>query len=537
MKQLAALALTVAAFSACTHVGSESAGTPSVANARPHVLRMTGIGDVPTLNAALGADLYLAWLSEMTQAFLFRDGSDNRPIPELATVVPTMRNGGVSADGKTITFHLRKGVKWSDGAPFGAADVVFSTNIIRDPKTNTASKDGWDRILSVAAPDAYTVVYHLKEPYPPFTSTFFSTAGANPAIMPQHLLAHTADINKDPYNALPVGIGPFKYVAWKRGDRIVMDANPLYWRGTPKLHRIEYVIIPNRDSAVASMQTGGIDLWPFVPGAYYVRLASLPNVEVFKQPGFTYDHIDFNLSHPVLRDRAVRAALRLATDRVALSKLVGHGLAILQEGFVSARSPYFDPRVRFVAYDPAKANAMLDAAGWRRGPDGVRAKGDTRLSLLLVANTGSSATATSLELLRSWWQKIGVDVQTKLYEPSLFISNILPGGKFDAVVYAQPVDPQGDFSNAFSCKLTPPNGQNYTHFCNATVDAAIADFRQTYDAARGHRDDDLVQETVAAEVPTIVEDIRYNAFALRRGLSGFRPNQATPFDDMMHVDI
>jgi peptide/nickel transport system substrate-binding protein len=414
---------------------------------------------------------------------------------------------------------------------------VFSTHVILDPKTNTVSKDGWDRIASVDAPDAYTVVYHLKRPYTAFTGTFFATEGASPAIMPKHLLAHTVDINKDPYNALPVGIGPFKYVAWKRGDRVIMEANPLYWRGAPKLHRVEYLGVPNRDTIFASMQTGDVDLWPFVPATYYERLMQLPNLEVFKQPGLAYDHIDFNMSRPVVSDLAVRTALRLATDRVALSKLVSHGLAILQDGIASPSSPFFDRRVRFVAYDPGKANAVLEAAGWRRGPDGVRAKDGTRLTVLFVGNTGAADTQTRVELLRSWWQNIGVDVETKYYESTLFQTTILPGGKFDASLIAWVVDPQGDYANEFACRLVPPQGQNFSHFCNAAVDGALDDFGRTYDDRRRHRDDDLVQETLAAEVPEIVLGIRYDIFAHRRGLTGFHPNQVTAFDDMMNVDI
>ena len=145
--------------------------------------------------------------------------------------MPTQANGGVSKDGLTITYHLRKGVSWSDGAPFDADDVVFSTNVVLNPANNEVGRQGWDQITKIDEPDKYTVVYHLKKPYSPFIETFFSTAGANPCILPKHLLAKYPNINNVPYNSLPIGIGPFKYLRWDRAQDVVLVPNPLYWRG------------------------------------------------------------------------------------------------------------------------------------------------------------------------------------------------------------------------------------------------------------------------------------------------------------------
>jgi peptide/nickel transport system substrate-binding protein len=542
VKRFVALVLSAIALAGCTRVGTSGAGGGEGAKTEPHVLRYADLGDVSTLNPLLNADLILAWLSEMTLAYLFRYDHANHPIPELALEVPSRANGGVSADGKTITFHLRKGVKWSDGAPFSADDVAFSTRVILDPKTNTVSKQGWDHIVRVDEPDKYTVVYHLREPYSPFAATYFSTGGSNPAIMPQHLLAHTADINKDPYNSLPVGIGPFKYVAWRRGDRVQLEANALYWRGTPKLKRVEYRIIPNRDTVISGLQTGDFDLWPIAAGAYYPRLLRIPHITVLKQASLAFNHLDLNLARPVLRDPAVRTALRLAVDRAAMRRLVSHGVGILQDGALSPASPFFDPSIRFVGYDIAKANAVLDAAGWRRGPDGVRAKSGVRLSLLLVSNSGSPDTDTRIELLRESWKKIGVDFERKNVDPTLLFApyhsgGIIQTGKFDVVFFAWFTDGSGNIGSLYNCNLIPPNGQNDTHYCNPRAQAALEDFERTYDPAQQKRDDDIVQEQLAADVPIIITAVSEDIFAYNSDLKGFRPNQVSMFDDMMNVDI
>jgi peptide/nickel transport system substrate-binding protein len=538
----AAALLCALVLPACTKVGTAGEGARHNATTQPHVLRYADLGDVTNLNPLFDPDLVLAWMSEMTMAWLIRYDHANQPVPELATEVPSLANGGISPDGKTITFHLRKGAKWSDGAPFDADDVVFSTRVILDPKTNVLSRDGWDLIRRIDEPDKYTVIYHLSKPYSPFVATFFSTGGANPAIMPKHVLAKTADINKDPYNALPVGIGPFRYVAWKRGDRVEMEANPNYWRGLPKLKRVEYRIIPSRDTILSGLQTGDVDLWPIAAANYYPRLLRVPSITVIKQPSYAFNHLDFNVTRPALRDPAVRTALRMAMDRVAMRHLVSHDIGILQDGVLSPASPYFDPKIRFVAYDAARANAVLDAAGWRRGPDGIREKNGVRLSLDVVSNSGSPDTDTRIELIRSWWKKIGVEFVRKNVDPTLLFApyangGIIQTGKFDVVFFAWFTDASGSLAGIYSCRLIPPKGQNDTHWCNPAAEAAMDDLKGTYDVARQRRDDAIVQESLARDVPVIVTAVAEDLYAYNTDLTGFHPNQVSEFDDMMNVDI
>ena len=201
------------------------------------------------------------YMASMTMAWLVKWDEHNNPYPELATEIPTKANGGISKDGLTITYHLRKGVKWSDGVPFDADDVVFTTKVILNPATNEVGRLGWDQITKIDEPDKYTVVYHMKKQYSPFVETFFSTVGANPCILPKHLLDKLPNINNAPYNALPVGIGPFKYARWDRAEQIELVANPLYFRGRPKLDKIVMKLIPDRNTMLSQLQAHEIDMW------------------------------------------------------------------------------------------------------------------------------------------------------------------------------------------------------------------------------------------------------------------------------------
>ncbi|MDQ2992545.1 MAG: ABC transporter substrate-binding protein, partial [Candidatus Eremiobacteraeota bacterium] len=181
-KKITALVL-LAAVAACsqTGVGSGANGSAEGGAPKTHWLRIAdGAGDVPSLNPLLFTETTLGHIANLTMAYFARYDKAGEPIPELLTIIPTQQNGGISADGKTITWHLRRGVKWSDGVPFDGDDVVFSTRAVLNPANNVVGRDGWDLITKIDEPDKFTVIYHLKKPYAAFLPGFFGTAGANP---------------------------------------------------------------------------------------------------------------------------------------------------------------------------------------------------------------------------------------------------------------------------------------------------------------------------------------------------------------------
>jgi len=529
----------LAFLAGCTHSDGTTGVTAGSAYAKHHELRVVLQGDVSNLNELLATESQAAWLNQLTMAWLVRYDRNNRPIPELAVTVPTVDNGGISGDGKTITYNLRRNVLWSDGKPFTADDVAFTVKLINDPKTNVISRLGWDDIVNVEEPNPYRIVFHLKSPFSPFVGQAFASGGGSPPILPKHLLAHSANINTDPYNALPVGIGPFKYVRWQRGDRIEMAANPAYWRGRPKLDRIVFKIIPNRDTILSELQTGDVDLWPIAPAAYLSRLQALPGHRVLRQPSYAFNHIDFNVSHAVLTDAAVRRALFLALDRRALRAKVSHGVGVLQDAIFSPRSPYYDARLGFTEKNVAKANALLDGAGWKRGADGMRTKNGRPLNIEVVSNTGSPDTDERVELIRQDWLAIGASFTRHNYDVNLLFANngIIFSGKFDAAFFAWFPPGPGDISQLYSCKQFPPRGQNDLRWCNARAEAAMQDFLATNDFARRKRDNATIQRELIRDVPTIVMTINEDLYAENAGLVNFHPNNVSLFDDFMNVDI
>ncbi len=508
----------------------------------PHTLRYTNAEDISSLNPYLTQDFTLGLLSQLTMAYLVRYDRHNRPIPELATVVPTQQNGGISKDGKTITFHLRKGVVWSDGAPFDARDVVFSWRQVMNPANSIVSRDWWDLIARIDTPDPHTAVFHLKEPLSTFLPTFFGSAGANPCILPEHLLRDVPNINDIPYNSKPIGIGPFVYSSWVRGSQIEVVANERYWRGKPKLQKIVYKIIPDRNTALTQMQTHELDMWFPVGGAYYFRIKNEPGIATIRQPGYFFGHFDFNMSHPAYAELAVREAIRYAINRPEIRNTIGHGIGILQETPTSPVHPMFDPRIKMVPFDLAKANALLDGAGWKRGADGIRAKDGKKLVVDFASAVGTPDVDEQLELMRAWWKQTGIGLDVHRYvAPVLFgpyaSDGIIYRGRFDMVAFAWLGPVTGDYTNLYASNQIPPNGQNVCRWRNATVDKALAEFKHTYDFARQKELCWIVQEQFVRDVPSIVTSVREDIYMHNDDLTGFHPNAVTPFDDMMNVDI
>ena len=544
VKKIAALAL-MAALAACSQT-STSSGTGSAESNAPktHWLRISmGSGDVPSLNPLLFAETNLGQISQLTMAYFVRYDRHGNPVPELITVVPTQANGGISKDGKTITWHLRHGVRWSDGAPFTADDVIFTVKAVMNPKNNVIGTDGWNLIdlAHMAGPDKYTVIFHLKHPYASYLPSFFGSAGANPCVLPAHLLANLPDINHAAYNSKPVGIGPFRVTQWRRGDAVEMEANPYYWRGLPKLKRITYKLIPDRNTLATAMQTGDVDIWPMVSSAFIKQMQAIQTLDVSVVPSSYYAHIDFNVRHPIVSDVRVRQAIRYALNRPEQVEKIGHGFGILEESPTSVLNPIAPTvaEVPLIPFAPDKARALLDQAGWTVGPDGIRVKDGKRLTLDFPYYTGATDADQRVEEIRSQLKDVGIEITTRKFSPATFFAQdgIVNKGQYDITFYSWGTDPVGDISNLFESTQMPPNGQDSVFYKNLQLDGWLEQFKNSYDPAE-HKALLLKEvKAIVNDAPTIVLYLLQDGYAVNKKVSGYAPGSFTQFDDMMNVDV
>jgi len=539
VKRFAALLLAVATcLAACTR--TETGGNAAAPGGRhpwtrPGVLRIATVGEPDTLNPALSAYQVPVDISMFWAGYLFDYDDRNQLVPELATTVPTLANGGISRDGLAITYHLRRGVTWQDGAPFSADDVAFSWHAVMNPDNNIQTRTGYDIVTSVDEPDKYTVVVHLKRRFAPFVQTFFTMSSAPIPVLPKHLLAQYPNINRLAYNSKPIGTGPFILQQWHRGEMLRMVANPHYWRGAPKLREVDFETIPDENTIATTMQSHAIDLWYNAGASLYPVASKIPATHVVLNPFTQYSFIGLNTTRGALRDVRVRRALAYATDRKTLIDRLTYGVQVLGEGDQPAFSWAHDPKLRSLPFDPARARALLDEAGWHAGANGIRMKDGVPLRLEVATTTGGSVGARLAVLLQSAYRTVGIDLQVKPYVAAMMFAGyqnggILQSGKFDLEFssWVNGIDP--DDSTNVTCAAIPPNGQNITRFCDPAIDAAEKVAMTSYDQATRARAYATVQEELVKNVPWITSWFFRQFDIVSDDVHGFKPAHAvTPF--------
>ncbi len=235
----------------------------------------------------------------------------------------------------------------------------------------------------------------------------------------------------------------------------------------------------------------------------------------------------------------MRQALRLATDRKLLRDKINHGIGIMQESMVTQASP-LAPKLPLIPYDVAKANQMLDEAGWKRGADGIRAKNGVKLALDFAAAAGNQDVDARIEQMRTMWQQIGVAITVKHYNTGLYFQvtgGIVYGGKFDVTTFSWQMTPDGDLNPQTSCTLFPPNGQNLSRLCDRKLQPLLDEEKTAYDESKR-------KAVIAKAAPIIVDDTGFfvlygleDVHAYNSDLTGWHPNNTTPYDDFLNVDI
>jgi peptide/nickel transport system substrate-binding protein len=292
---------------------------------------------------------------------------DLEPKPQLAT------NWSVSADGRALTFELRQGVRWHDGAAFTSGDVAFSIGLLKThhPRGRTT----FANVVEVRNPDPHTVTLVLSEPAPFLLSAF---AGCESPIVPRHLY-EGSDPATNRNGAAPIGTGPFVFKEWVKGSHIVYARNPAYWDGSkPYLDGLVIKFIKNPAERISALENGAVQLAPGTPVSPgdLDRLRSNPDL-VFETQGYTYTNqvvrLEFNLDDPILRNIKVRRAIAHAVDRSAIIRDAWFGYAEPAYGPISPDLKQFHAReLATPNFDPVEAERLLDEAGLPRDADGTR---------------------------------------------------------------------------------------------------------------------------------------------------------------------
>lgn len=500
---LAALILACAlGIAACTKVGD----TPSTGGRHPWTeaghLRYGSAYEPDTLNPLFANTQAASDTTYILFEPLFRYDPDGTMIPAAATVVPTLRNGGISADGKTITLHFRKGMRWSDGAPYDARDFVFTWKAVMNPRNNTRLTNGWDEIAAIDLPDNDTARVHLKRIDAGILGSF-AVGGAGYPPLPAHLLEKLPDINKAAFNSKPISSGPFVLTAWNHGSSLEFAPNPYYWRGKPALRKLTYLFIPSAETLLSQTRTHEIDVYDGVDENQIAQLGEIPGITVSKRLIANWRRLAFNTSRPQLSDVRVRRAVAEAVDWDRMNETIFHGYNTRAVSDIAPTS-WAAPHVTNYPYDPADAKKLLDAAGWKPGPNGIRQKNGVPLRFSVSTTNAKQSNMQAEVQMQQQLAAVGVGLDIKNYPGSLLFAHDGPiyTGKYDTEFTIETNAPDPDNQGMWSGAFIPPHGTNASWLNDPVLTRTGREALQTFDRAKRkalyQREEERVHELVPA---------------------------------------
>jgi len=528
----------------------EKVVTATPVPAKPKIVTISFTQEPDNLNP-----LYTSmWFSMILREFYLANGllvynDENAPIPWIAREIPSVENGGISADSKTLTFHLRDDVKWSDGVPLTAEDYVFTWQMIMSDRNTVQSRDPFDvAVESVEAPDPYTLVVKFYEPYAPWQAKIFSNVNMTNAL-PKHILEpifqkdgtlDNADWNRRP----TVGVGPFLFKAWESGSHLIFEANPNFWLGKPKVDQIFVRIVPDDAAQVAAIKAGDTDIGVFISYADIPDLQALGTVDLPKVSSGYKESWFFNLStredktkgHLALQDPKVRQAVVMAVDRNKICQDLLYGMTRPAITFWDG-TPFANPALKGIPYDPEGAKKLLDEAGWKVGADGIREKDGVKLKLR-YATTVREVRKNTQVIVQQMWKDVGIDSELINHSSDIMWNSYGDGGpiatgQYDVAEWSTcPAFPDPDTAT-WLCKEVPsdenPAGGNWQFFCDEELDVLFAQQMSTVDTE--------ARMKLFYDIGKIIEDQVYwismwddpDIWTVSKKLKNVRFSGATPF--------
>jgi peptide/nickel transport system substrate-binding protein len=451
-------------------------------------------------------------IDSLLYAGLTRRDSDLRPISDLALRVPTLANGDVTWNRSTqrmdVTYQLRPGLRWSDGQPLTAADVVFTWRVIVDPRLHgVLSPDGYDAISRIEVNDPLRLTLHFDRIYPKFLDLFH-------AVLPEHRLRNIPieRLSEDSFWARPdVVSGPYKISDLVPDEHVTLIRNEAWSQGRsgrrPHLDGLVFKIYPEVGQLLDAARAGKVSLALEIPDDQLATLGNIGPMTQERRSQLAYEQVTFNQADPNPQtgqapewkgDPALLQALRMAIDRPALVRRVFKDTAQLaQSPIPSALTDFHDADVA-LAYDANQARKLLDADGWAMGGDGIRTKNGRRLGFGLVTALGNPLRTAIRDDLIAEWRKIGAEVAPVDAHPSELFSGyaqggILARGQFEAGLWTWSTgpDPDGVYPLEHSTQIpgdqNQGHGANYGRINSAEIDRSLDRGRTTLvTAERGH---------------------------------------------------
>jgi len=374
-----------------------------------------------------------------------------------------------------ITFRLRGGVRWQDGAPFTSRDVKFTYNALMDDRVASPRKSDYELVLSLEAPDERTVRVVYRRPFSPALESWMMS------ILPSHLLEDLApDQWPLKFNRAPVGTGPFKFAEWKTNQFVRVERNDDYFRGRPHLDGMVFRVLPDPLTLRLAFETRQIDFWgvdPWAVGSFRED----DRFTLFSAPSNSYNYIGWNLRRPMFQDLRVREALARAVNIGQMIRYVLYGYGEQSTGIFTPEMWFFNPRVEPLSYDPEKARQLLAEAGWKPGADGILEKDGQRFTFTMITNNGNVIRSDIATLVQADLKAVGIEVNVEMYEWAVFLKNFVNKGEFDAVVLGWGLGQGFDQFQIWHSSQTDPEELNMVGYKNHEADRLLQEVREEFD--------------------------------------------------------
>jgi peptide/nickel transport system substrate-binding protein len=457
----------------------------------PNTFVESSIGDARRLNPVIANDSASGTINDQIFNGLVKYDKNIRLIGDLA------ERWEVSNGSKTITFHIRKGVKWHDGVEFTAEDCLFSYNKFIDPNVATPYSSSYMDVSSAEVVSKYIFRVTYKEPFSPALESW------SMGMIPKHLL-EGKDINTDSFNRKPVGTGPYKFREWIAGQKIVLDANNEYFEGRPHIDQFIYRIIPDSSTMFQELLSGGVDMMGLNPLQYLRKSETRrirENYRKFRYPANAYTYMGYNLTNLLFQDVKVRQALSYAIDRRSIIDGLLLGLGEPCTGPFSHVSWAYNPNAKSYDYNPRLASRMLAESGWEdRNRDGVLEKNGRTFRFTILTNQGNTERIRTAEIIQQNLKAIGIDVSIRVMEWQAFLEQI-DKRSFEAIILGWSMGRDPDLYDIWHSSKTKKGEYNFIGYKNTEVDRLLVEGRRTFDVEKRKKIYYRIHEVLAEEQP------------------------------------
>ncbi len=462
---------------------------PEIKN--PRAITVGSIGEPKRLLPMLASDSASGDISGLVFSGLVKYGPDIKLTGDLA------HSWDVSPDGLSVTFHLRKGVKWHDGEPFTARDVVFTYNTVTDPETPTPYGANYGPVKSVQAVDDHTVLVTYTEIFAPALESWAM------GIIPRHLLEGT-DIGKSELNRKPIGTGPYRLIEWVTGQKVMLESYSGYFEGKPGVDKYIMRIIPDTATQFLELKFGGLDFMGLTPTQYKLESGKplfKKYFQRFRYPSFGFTYMGYNHLDPRFKDKRIRRALTHAIDKEEIIKGVLLGYGTPGTGPFPPESWAYNPSVKDPEYDPQKALALLKEAGWERDSDGVLKKDGEPFSFTLITNQGNDQRLKAAQIISERLKAIGIHMEIKVLEWQAFLHEFVNKKRFEAIILGWGLSRDPDLYDIWHSSKTKEGEFNFISYSNEEVDRLLLEGRRTFDLKERTRIYHRVHELMAEDQP------------------------------------